>query len=89
MEMLGTYALLLVAGRAAGSIKCSETTVQSELHRVTGLGDLSHASAVFSRDAQIALDRRSLRNRFVVLLNNARARDSHAPRPYSGGSTKR
>jgi protein NirF len=54
VELRGTGDLGLIVERAAGSIKIIETSTQGELHRVTGLGDLSHASAVFSRDARYA-----------------------------------
>ena len=40
--------------RAAGSVLIVATTARAVLGRVTGLGDLSHASAVFSRDERHA-----------------------------------
>jgi len=46
----GTGDLGLVIERAAGSVLVVETTGRSILGRVEGLGDLSHASVVFSRD---------------------------------------
>ena len=48
----GTGDLGIVIERAAGSILIIETTEKSVLKRVEGLGDLSHASAVFSRDGR-------------------------------------
>ena len=42
--------LALVVERAIGSVQIVETTGNTALLRVEGLGDLSHASAVFSRD---------------------------------------
>lgn len=50
----GTGDLGLIIERAAGSIQIIETTNNTSLGRVGGLGDLSHASAVFSRDARYA-----------------------------------
>jgi len=50
----GTGDLGIVVERASGSVQVIDTTARSSLFRVTGLGDLSHASAVFSRDARYA-----------------------------------
>ncbi|MBM3522706.1 MAG: protein nirF [Alphaproteobacteria bacterium] len=50
----GTGDLALVIERAAGRALVFETTTPAMLHRVDGLGDMSHASAVFSRDARYA-----------------------------------
>jgi protein NirF len=50
----GTGDLGLVIERASGSVVLVETTRRSEIGRVSGLGDLSHASAVFSRDGRYA-----------------------------------
>jgi protein NirF len=50
----GTGDLGIVVERAAGSIQIVETTGRTCLGRVTGLGDLSHATAVFSRDGRYA-----------------------------------
>ncbi|MBF0194121.1 MAG: protein nirF [Magnetococcales bacterium] len=44
----------LVIERASGSIQIVETTNKSILGVVKGLGDLSHASAVYSRDGRYA-----------------------------------
>lgn len=46
--------LALVIERAAGSVQIVETTGNTALYRVEGLGDLSHASAVYSRDERYA-----------------------------------
>ncbi|TCZ56004.1 cytochrome D1 domain-containing protein [Roseicella aquatilis] len=51
-ELRGTGDLGLVVERASGSVLIVETTGRTALGRVTGLGDLSHASAVFSRDGR-------------------------------------
>jgi protein NirF len=53
-ELRGTGDLGLVVERAAGSVQVVETSGNSSLGRVEGLGDLSHASAVFSRDGRFA-----------------------------------
>jgi len=50
----GTGDLGLVVERASGSVMLIETTGHTELGRVKGLGDLSHAAAVFSRDGRYA-----------------------------------
>jgi protein NirF len=52
--MRGTGDLGIVIERASGSVQVVDTTARSSLFRVGGLGDLSHASAVFSRDARYA-----------------------------------
>lgn len=54
VPLRGTGDLGLVIERAAGRITLVETTTRSALGRVSGLGDLSHASAVFSRDGRYA-----------------------------------
>jgi protein NirF len=53
-SLRGTGDLGLVIERAAGRVMLIETTGRSALARVEGLGDLSHASAVFSRDGRYA-----------------------------------
>ncbi len=50
----GTADLGIIIERASGSVQVVDTTARSSLFRITGLGDLSHASAVFSRDARYA-----------------------------------
>lgn len=50
----GTGDLGIVVERASGSVQVVETTGCTSLGRVTGLGDLSHATAVFSRDGRHA-----------------------------------
>lgn len=50
----GTGDLGIVIERADGSVQIVETTGNTSLGRVEGLGDLSHASAVYSRDEQYA-----------------------------------
>ena len=50
----GTGDLGVVIERATGSIQVVETTHHTRLGRITGLGDLSHASVNYSRDARYA-----------------------------------
>ncbi len=50
----GTGDLGVVIERAKGQLQIVETTGMTQLATVTGLGDLSHASAVFSRDGRYA-----------------------------------
>ncbi|MDH5512243.1 MAG: protein nirF [Gammaproteobacteria bacterium] len=50
----GTGDLGIVIERAAGSVQVVETTTRTRLAQVSGLGDLSHASVVYSRDARYA-----------------------------------
>jgi len=50
----GTGDLGIVIERADGSVQIIETTTNSSVGRIEGLGDLSHASAVYSRDEQYA-----------------------------------
>ena len=50
----GTGDLGIVVERAAGTLQVIETSGNSALGRIEGLGDLSHASAVFSRDERYA-----------------------------------
>ncbi len=50
----GTGDLGLVIERARGSVQVVDTTARTRVARIDGLGDLSHASAVFSRDARYA-----------------------------------
>jgi protein NirF len=53
-ERRGTGDLGIVVERAGGALTIVETTGISAIARVEGLGDLSHASAVFSRDQRFA-----------------------------------
>ncbi|WP_041656341.1 cytochrome D1 domain-containing protein [Azoarcus sp. KH32C] len=50
----GTGDLGVVIERASGQIQVVETSGRSRLAQVSGLGDLSHASVVFSRDGRYA-----------------------------------
>ena len=53
-ELRGTGNLGIVVERAAGSLVIVDTTSRKAIGRVEGLGDLSHASAVFSPDQRYA-----------------------------------
>ena len=50
----GSGDLGLVIERESGSIGVLDTTARTRLGTITGLGDLSHASVVFSRDGALA-----------------------------------
>ncbi|HDL16257.1 MAG TPA: protein nirF, partial [Rhizobiales bacterium] len=50
----GTGDLAVIVERASGSVLIADTTARETLGRVEGLGDLSHASATFSRDERFA-----------------------------------
>ncbi|MFC1339042.1 MAG: protein nirF [gamma proteobacterium symbiont of Phacoides pectinatus] len=53
-ELRGTGDLGIVIERAAGSVQIIDTSAQQSLGRIESLGDLSHASAVYSRDQRYA-----------------------------------
>ncbi len=53
-NLRGTGDLGVVIERAQGSVLIVETTTHTRLARITGLGDLSHASVVYSRDQRYA-----------------------------------
>ena len=50
----GTGDLGVVIERAAGRVQVVDTTARTSLATIAGLGDLSHASVVFSRDGRYA-----------------------------------
>ncbi len=53
-ELRGTGDLGIVVERAGGSLQVVDTSARRSLGRIEGLGDLSHASAVFSPDQRFA-----------------------------------
>ncbi len=53
-ELRGTGDLGVIVERERGSLKIVDSTHFEILHRVEGLGDLSHATVKFSRDARYA-----------------------------------
>ena len=53
-HLRGTGDLGIVIERASGRVVVVETSGRRALGRIEGLGDLSHASAVYSRDARYA-----------------------------------
>ena len=50
----GTGDMGVIIERATGSVQIVETTGHTALARITGLGDLSHASVTYSRDQRYA-----------------------------------
>jgi protein NirF len=54
VETRGTGDLGVVIERAAGRVQVVDTTARASLGEVAGLGDLSHASVVYSRDGRYA-----------------------------------
>lgn len=54
VALRGSADLGIVIERESGSVQILDTSARSALGRVEGLGDLSHASAVFSRDSRYA-----------------------------------
>ena len=54
LALRGTGDLGLVVERAAGRVQLIETTGRTSLGAIDGLGDLSHASIVYSRDGRFA-----------------------------------
>ena len=53
-EVRGTGDLGIVIERASGSVQVIDTTERKAIGRIEGLGDLSHASAVFTPDQRFA-----------------------------------
>ena len=53
-QLKGTGDLGLVIERATGRVTLVNTSSQTAYARIDGLGDLSHASAVYSRDGRYA-----------------------------------
>jgi protein NirF len=54
VELRGTADLGVIVERAAGRLQVVDTTRQVAIGAVNGLGDLSHASVVYSRDGRYA-----------------------------------
>ncbi len=53
-ELKGTGDLGIIIERAVGQVKLINTSKRTDIGIIKGLGDLSHASATFSRDARYA-----------------------------------
>ena len=53
-QLRGTGNLGMIIERAVGSVQVVETTGRTQLARIPGLGDLSHASLNYSRDERYA-----------------------------------
>lgn len=54
LPLRGTGDLGVVIERASGTLQLIESSTRTSLARIQGLGDLSHASVVFSRDQRYA-----------------------------------
>ena len=54
LPLRGTGDLGVVVERASGTLQLIEASTRTSLARIEGLGDLSHASVVFSRDQRYA-----------------------------------
>ena len=54
IDVRGTADLGVVVERADGRVQIVDTTARAQLGVVSGLGDLSHASVVYSRDGRYA-----------------------------------
>ncbi|MDR2219619.1 MAG: protein nirF, partial [Methylobacillus sp.] len=54
VHLEGTGDLGIVVERDTGSVQIINTTSRTALGRVSGLGDLTHASVVYSRDGRYA-----------------------------------
>lgn len=54
LPLRGTGDLGVVVERASGTLQLVEASTRTSLARIDGLGDLSHASVVFSRDQRYA-----------------------------------
>jgi protein NirF len=83
---MGTGDLGLVVERATGSVLLVNTTYRSVLARVDGLGDLSHASLVFSRDGRYAyvFGRDGALTRIDLLTRRITAREQQAGNSIGG-----
>ena len=64
----GTGDLGIVIERAGGSVQVIETSTNTSLGSIDGLGDLSHASAVYSRDGRYAFVDQLKRHCFGLLV---------------------
>ncbi|MDD2177616.1 protein nirF [Acidovorax sp. D2M1] len=84
--LVGTGDLGLVVERATGSVLLVNTTHRSILARVDGLGDLSHASLVFSRDGRHAyvFGRDGALTRIDLLTRRITAREQQAGNSIGG-----
>lgn len=82
----GTGDMGIVIERASGSVLVVDTSEHEIVHRVTGLGDLSHASTVFSRDARYAFifGRDGALTKVDLLTGNIAARNQHSGNSIGG-----
>ena len=84
--LMGTGDLGLVVERATGAVLLVNTTHRSVLARIGGLGDLSHASLVFSRDGRHAyvFGRDGALTRIDLLTRRITAREQQAGNSIGG-----
>lgn len=84
--LIGTGDLGLVVERATGAVLLVNTTHRSVLARINGLGDLSHASLVFSRDGRHAyvFGRDGALTRIDLLTQRITAREQQAGNSIGG-----
>ena len=84
--LMGTGDLGLVVERATGAVLLVNTTHRSVLVRIGGLGDLSHASLVFSRDGRYAyvFGRDGALTRIDLLTQRITAREQQAGNSIGG-----
>lgn len=82
----GTGDMGIIIERASGSVLIVDTGEHEIVHRVTGLGDLSHASAVFSRDARYAFifGRDGALTKVDLLTGSIAARNHHSGNSIGG-----
>jgi len=84
--LMGTGDLGLVVERVEGAVLLVNTTHRSVLARIGGLGDLSHASLVFSRDGRHAyvFGRDGALTRIDLLTRRITAREQQAGNSIGG-----
>lgn len=84
--LMGTGDLGVVIERATGSVLLVNTSHRTVLARVSGLGDLSHASVVFSRDGRNAyvFGRDGAVTRIDLLTRRITAREQQAGNSIGG-----
>ena len=86
VETRGTGDLGVVIERAAGRVQVVDTTARASLGTVEGLGDLSHASVVYSRDGRFAyvFGRDGALSKVDILQRRVAARTAQAGNSIGG-----
>ena len=86
IPLMGTGDLGVVIERATGAVLIVNTSQRAVLGRVSGLGDLSHASVVFSRDGRQAyvFGRDGALTRIDLLTQRITAREQQAGNSIGG-----